>query len=374
MQRQRCGSVVLDKRISRWNFFYWENGKRRSKVIGTLSQYKTKATAWRAAKEMRHALENNHPVTARGSSARTLRELIEAYRWEKMPKRSDTRKGYESWIKVHILPRWGESRIPELQARPVQMWLDSLNLAPKSKVHVRGIISALWNFAMWRQDIPMQVNPISLVTISRATKRVRQPRVLTVEQFRSLVSYLHEPFATMALTCLCFGLRISECLALKWSDIDWLNGVLRVERGIVAQKVDSTKTEQSQRSLAIATEMLERLKLWKQVSEFSTDDDWIFASPQRLGRLPYSYTGVSRILREAAQRAGIGHLTTHAFRHTCRTWLDSKGTPVGIQKRLLRHSSIVTTMDRYGDALTNDMREAHCKIVNLALSPIANGR
>ena len=46
----------------------------------------------------------------------------------------------------------------------------------------------------------------------------------------------------MALVCVCFGLRISECLALKWSDVDWLNGRLSVQRGIVKQHVDNVKT------------------------------------------------------------------------------------------------------------------------------------
>src|SRR5258708_2982541 len=41
-QRQRCGSVVLDKRIKTWNFFYWDNGRRRSKKIGTTKDYPTK--------------------------------------------------------------------------------------------------------------------------------------------------------------------------------------------------------------------------------------------------------------------------------------------------------------------------------------------
>ena len=45
------------------------------------------------------------------------------------------------------------------QARPIETWLDSLGLAPKSRTHIRGILSALWNYAMWKQDIPMQVNP-----------------------------------------------------------------------------------------------------------------------------------------------------------------------------------------------------------------------
>src|SRR5207253_6901491 len=53
---------------------------------------------------------------------------------------------------------------------------------------------------------------------------------------------------TIALVCVCFGLRISECLALKWSDVDWLNGRLRIERGIYRQEVDSVKTVYSERS------------------------------------------------------------------------------------------------------------------------------
>jgi len=57
-----------------------------------------------------------------------------------------------------------------------------------------------------------------------ASKCVKQPRSLTVEQFGSLVSHLREPFGTIVLICICFGLRISECLAFRWSDFDWLNG------------------------------------------------------------------------------------------------------------------------------------------------------
>jgi hypothetical protein len=50
--------------------------------------------------------------------------------------------------------------------------------------------------------------------------------------------------------------------------------------------------------------------------------------------------------------AGIGKLGTHAFLHTYRRWLDSVGTLVGVQQRLMRHSDIRTTMNIYGDAVT----------------------
>jgi hypothetical protein len=47
-------------------------------------------------------------------------------------------------------------------------------------------------------------------------------------------------------------------------------------------------------------------------------------------------------------------------------WIDSIGTPIGVQQKLMRHSDIRTTMNIYGDADTADMREAHNKIVGLA--------
>jgi integrase len=364
--RQRQGSVVLDKRIRTWNFFWWENGKRRSKKIGLLRELPTKAAAWKVAKPLRDAVENHDKI----SGGPTVSTLVEQYRAEKMPTRHDTREGYESWLRVYIMPKWADHRITDLQARPVELWLDSLTLAPKSKVHIRGILSALWNYAMWKQDVPMQVNPISLVTIKGASKRIRKPRSLTVEQFRSLVSHLRDPFNTLALMCVCFGLRISEALALKWADVDWLNGTLRVERGIVQQIVDDVKTVDSRRTLTISDDLLQVLKVWKQTTQFSTSEDWMFASPVQIGRLPYSYTGVKQELQRAANVAGIGHLRSHAFRHTYRTWLDSVGAPVGVQQRLMRHADIRTTMNIYGEVVTPDMREANGKVAMLAL----NGR
>jgi integrase len=92
---------------------------------------------------------------------------VEQYRVEKMPQRLDTNRGYESWIRVHILPKRGQKVITDLQARPVEMWLESLPLAPKSRIHIRGILSSLWNFAMWKQDIPMQVNPYCTLVAPR---------------------------------------------------------------------------------------------------------------------------------------------------------------------------------------------------------------
>jgi integrase len=362
--RFKTGSVVFDKRRKTWNFLWWEEGKRRSKLVGSVRDFPTKASAWKAVKTFADAMENQVKSNSR---IPTVKMLVEQYQAEKMPRRAMTRQGYNTWLNHYILPTWGTYTIQDLQARPVELWLQSLALAPKSKVHIRGLVRVLWDFAMWRGDFPVQRNPMELVSIKGATKRTRQPRSLTVEEFQQLVGQLEEPFHTMALVCVCFGLRISECLALKWSDVDWLNCTLRIERGIVHQVVDDVKTPESQRSMHIESEMLEVLKTWRQTTPFSGPDDWVFASPVQIGRLPFSYPGVWRALRRATDRAGIGPMSSHTFRHTYRSWLDSVGTPVGVQQRLMRHTDIRTTMNVYGTAATADMRHAQEKVVRLAL-------
>jgi integrase len=362
--RHKTGSVVFDKRRKMWNFLWWDDGRRRSRSLGTFRQYPTKASAWSAAKALQDSLESlAHAI----STTPLMKTLIEQYRVEKMPKRVDTRRAYEVWLRNHILPKWGNCSLADLQARPVELWLDSLDLAPKSRAHIRGLLSILWDFAVWRGDVPMQRNPIDLVTVKGATKRTRQPRSLTVEEFQRFVQYLDEPFRTVALLCCCLGLRISECLALKWVDVDWLNARIQIERGIVCQQVDDVKTSESRRRLVIAPELAEALKLWKQTAQFSQPDDWMFASPAQLGRLPWSYDQVWRTYQKAGGRADIGGLGTHSLRHTYRSWLDSIGTPVGVQQRLMRHADIRTTMNIYGDVVTEDMATAHGRVVRLAL-------
>jgi hypothetical protein len=55
-----------------------------------------------------------------------------------MPQRLSTRYSYDQWLTNHILPHWGEGSITDVQPRPVELWLHSLTLSPKSRVHIRG--------------------------------------------------------------------------------------------------------------------------------------------------------------------------------------------------------------------------------------------
>jgi integrase len=128
------------------------------------------------------------------------------------------------------------------------------------------------------------------------------------------------------------------------------------------------KTETSQSRMALDTGLLGVLKAWKQTTQFSAQEDWIFASPVKIGRLPWSYPHILKLFGDTGAQAGIGHVSTHTMRHTHRSWLDAVGTSIAVQQKLMRHASITTTMDHYGAVVTDEMEQAASKVAGLALN------
>ena len=57
-----------------------------------------------------------------------------------------------------------------------------------------------------------------------------------------------------------------------------------------------------------------------------------------------------------------------AMRHTYRSWLGAVGTPIAVQQKLMRHADIRTTMNVYGDVVTDEMARAALKVAVLALN------
>ena len=359
------GSVVYNRSRATWNYLFTEGGKRKSRKLGTLSDLPTKADAIRKAE----AVKREGRLVA-GRSVPTVAELVEGYKAERMPKRYSTSRSYESWLHNYILPRWGASSITDLKPRPVEQWLDSLKLSPRSKGFIRSLVHAIWDYAMWSDAVPTQANPARLVKIPDVSKRQRQPHPLTISAFQAFVRHLDEPFRTIACVCVCFGLRISECLALRWSDINWREGKLSIQRSIVRQRVGDVKTAYSKKTMPIDSEMLQVLESWRERTQFSSDEHWVFASPVQLGRLPWSADGVNDAYQKATSTAGIGHVSTHTMRHTYRSWLDAVGTSIAVQQKLMRHADIRTTMNVYGDVVTDEMEHAHSKVVRMALARV----
>jgi integrase len=359
MKAKKPYTIVFSKSLSTWHLRWYENGIRKSKQIGDIRDLPTLEAAKKKAAPLVKVFAK--PVVP------LVRDIAAEFVATEMSERFSTRRSCQSWMNNHILPKWGDSSIAELQALEVRDWLRSLVLSPKSRSHIKALIGQLWTHAMLHRYVESAVNPMTLFRLKGAAKEKRKPRSLTVEQFRWFVAQLEEPLRTVALVCVCLGLRISECMALRWSDVDWLQSTLSVERGIVSGRVGELKTEGSRRKMAVAPEMLGVLSAWRRTTEFSEPTDWIFASPASIGRKPISYPWVWTCFQAAAEKAKVGKFGTHTMRHSYRSWLDAAGTPIAVQQKLMRHSDIRTTMNTYGEVVTDELKQANSKVAIMAL-------
>ena len=154
--RHQQGSVVLNKRSKTWHYLWCEDNHRRSKLIGTLRDYPTKAAAWHVAGK---ASRCNTKACWQCSHRVGIGEAI---RNRKNATRCNTARVYRAWLHNHVLPQWGDKPITDVKPRDAELWLRQLDLSPKSRSHVRHILYALMDFAMFSGVIEVGRNPIDL--------------------------------------------------------------------------------------------------------------------------------------------------------------------------------------------------------------------
>lgn len=155
-------------------------------------------------------------------------------------------------------------------------------------------------------------------------------------------------------------------MGLQWRDFDFEKSTLLVQRGIVHGRVDDVKTEYSRDVVPIAPELAKELLAYRE-GGYPTEQGWLFANPAT--DRPYHQEEIQKKhIRKAAKAAGITFAVGwKTFRHSYRSWLDQTDAPIGVQRELMRHASIQTTMNVYGRAMTDSKRQAHNSVVQMIL-------
>ena len=228
--------------------------------------------------------------------------------------------------------------------------------------------------------------------------------MLTVTEYDTILGLLKEPYGTMVIVAQCLGLRVSEIAALQWEDFDFEKNLLLVQRSFVSGQVDDVKTEYSRDHVPLHESLVEVLLAWAK-DALPTKEGWVFASPWTnrpyhptemrrrhihpagccLVQCPKCGAGIGAWCKQDAptpngkrlpvheeREAAAGRYASigwHTFRHTYRSWLDETGAPMKVQQELMRHASIQTTMNVYGQAMASSKREANSKVVEMVLKP-----
>lgn len=362
--RYQQGAIRRVKRAKgfAWEFRYYvvESGERVRKVQTFDSAiYKTE-------KSVRQHLEGfivklNEKTEYARSAGVTFNALLDRYIDEEMPARHSTKGSYTSIINKRLRPQWGLFLISDIRPADLHAWFQSLTLAPVTKGHLRSLMHKLFDLATLWEYLPLERrNPIEIVKIKNVTMRSKESVVLSPDQFRDVVKRLPENVNMIAVTMGCLGLRVSEALGLKWSDIDWELQTVTIRRSAYRGAIDETKTTSSKAKLPLHPVLAELLVVWKTKGA----SEWIFANSST--DMPYQSPSMQqRWVRPAGEAIGIKGLGFHSLRHSYRSWLDSAGIAPGVTKDLMRHSAISTTFNVYGRALSLEKREANSKVIEM---------
>jgi integrase len=196
-------------------------------------------------------------------------------------------------------------------------------------------------------------NPIELVR--QSNRRLRTPRVLQPREFKALLQELPDPYRTMVMVSACLGLRASEVMGLRWEDVHWDELTVTVRCSAVAGRLNETKTEAANKPLPLDPDLATALLNWRRQATYASDPDFVFAGNS--GKPRWQQMILKNYIQPAAEKAGIGKVGWHTFRHSYRAWLKRFAAPAEIQKELMRHSNLKTTLEIYG--IEPDVAPAH---------------
>jgi len=108
--------------------------------------------------------------------------------------------------------------------------------------------------------LPRQLNPMRLVRVIDASRRKREPKALSADEFQQMLEHVPEPFRTMCLIAMRMGLRVSEILGLKWCDVDWEGMRMGIRQSYVYGITGAVKTPASQRWMPLDRSLAEKLR------------------------------------------------------------------------------------------------------------------
>jgi integrase len=292
--------------------------------------------------------------------------------------RPKTYENYELCVR-RLLPELGRVRLRALTPEHIQHALGNLirrGLAARTVRQVHMVLRcSLKQAVLWRL-IPG--NPSDAVKAPRAERK--EMRTLSEEQVRSLLAATagtrHHALWIFLVTA---GVRLGEALALKWADIDMVEGNATIRRALqrhrgVGMVFVEPKSSRGRRTVpfppeTIATLAAQRRDLDRERSQAGKlwhENHLVFPSP--VGR-PRDMTYLSYTFHRGLQLAGLPRMRIHDLRHTAATHLLTKHVHPKVVQELLGHSTIAITLDTYSHVMPALAKEASTYMSSL-LPPV----
>ena len=309
-----------------------------------------------------------------------------------------TYKRYCRMLETRLLPYFGHFYINKIKPTDIMKFYDLLekdtqlvrkkgNNGSKTKKPLSGktilehhrLLRAMLHKAVYWQLIV--ANPAERVQPPKARKPKR--RSYDDEQTKILLENLEllpiedTKYKVAIILTVFTGVRLGELMGLEWTDVDFKNGIISINRSSqylsdmgVFTKVP--KTESSIREIAIPEfiiSLLEEYKLWYEeqksiYGELWTNSDRLFV---QVDGKPMHPSTISKWFVKYVGQIGLPVINFHGLRHTNASLLVAQNIDIAVVSARLGHAQISTTLDFYVHPLLSHNRKAGYALENLLL-------
>ncbi len=367
-KRANGEGTIRQRKDGRWEGLYTVNYKRKS-VYG-----KTQEEVRKKLNKILNDIDNNIYIE---DSKITVGEWLHTwlYDYKKDTVKQKTFEGYETLIRVHLIPAFSKIPLKRLTVDHVQKLISAKIKEGLSSRTIRYMNTLLHGALRQAVNNGLLVRNVSEAVVLPERQQKERKFLTADEQNKLIESLKEEQQGFILLFALSTGLRRGELLALRWSNYDIEKGYISIKENLSRLKGEdgkshltftTPKTDSSKRTIPILpdiakmlnshrhTQMLNRLKagqLWE-------NNDLIFCTD--FGK-PIEPRNLRRVLERACERADIQSINIHALRHAFATRALENGIPLKVVSDILGHSSISMTADIYShvsiETMENEMQK-----------------
>ena len=295
-------------------------------------------------------------------------------------RKPSTRYSYDSMLRNHLLPEFGETELGEITPSTVSVFFGKLQnrgLSDQYRLNLYAMLRTMFEVAIEHELIdthPVR-KKLHRPQVEKKEKPTLSPKELRTLLFREIPEYWRVLFITVVF----LAVRVGELLALRWSDVDETSQRLHITHGLWRGLLGRPKTKSSRTTLHIPDKLFGMLLQHKEWSAFTQPDDFIFCKEDGSPCDP-DYLR-KQVLYPAMDRMGIKRTSRefgfHIFRHSAGTIVHKETGDLKLAQRLLRHSNISTTADTYvhiGEEETRRAGEVIAKAILSSYPLIAHSR
>jgi integrase len=212
-------------------------------------------------------------------------------------------------------------------------------------------------------------------------KKYQEMQIYNEEQVNTfLITTEQSRFKVLYQLALATGMRQSELLGLKWSDVDWTKGTINIQRQTQEVKGKGIefiepKTRAGVRQIVIGESILTNLqkhrldqeKAKKKNANNWKDNNLIFATNNGT---PFNQRNLLRDYYYRIEQANLPRIRFHDLRHTAASLMINRGIDVVIVSKILGHSKPGVTLNIYAHCISDLQYEA-AKVMEELTTPIS---